>query len=1059
MHRLFEERAAESPGAVAVVCASRSLTYAEVDRRANHLARRLLSLGVGRGVNVGVVFERSVDLVVALMAVLKTGAAYVPLEPDYPAARKGYIVAMSRARLVLADRAYDVQALPEAAAPELVVLAPEELAAGDAERPELVLDPNDLAYTIYTSGSTGNPKGVMIEHHSAVNLIQWVNREYVVGPDTRILMLSSVCFDLSVWDIFGGLGAGATVVIARPGDLQDPGRLMRLVADERITFWSSVPSTLGLLVKYLEDVAPDYRQEDLRVIFLSGDWIPVSLPSRAHRFLPNARIVSLGGATEATVWSIYFPIDEVAPSWVSIPYGRPLDNNTFYILDADLDIVPPGVVGDLFIGGAGVAIGYANDPQKTANQFMPDRFAGVPGQRMYRTGDLGRMRPDGNIEFLGRADHQVKIRGFRVELGEIESQLSRHPEIREVVVVDRVDRSGEKYLCAYFVSPADLEAAELKRFLAASLPEYMTPATFVRLGALPLTANGKLDRKRLPEPDIQNLSTGAEYAAPSGEVESVLVAIWEEVLGVQGIGARHDYFALGGHSLSAVQVITHIRHHFGVELPLRSLFANPTIAGIAPIISGLREESPAPLGGLGIQRPRPDQLPLSFAQQRIWFLQQLNPKSTAFNLPLILRLSGQLDVPAFSAALGEVCRRHETLRTTFPQNGDGPVQRIAPARPQPLPCIDLAGLAPQRKERESRRLIDEELARTFDLGRGPLLRMCLLRLAEHEHVGLFHLHHIVADGWSMGLLSEEVAELYAAFAQGLPSPLPELPVQYADYTVWQLERLSGEELDRQLAYWRERLGGYLPALRLPSQRARPAKPSYRGQMEPIHLPGDLSEAARKLARQEGVTMFVLLLAAFKALLRLYTGQDDIVVGTVTANRSRIEIEKLIGFFVNTLALRTDLSGDPTFRELVARVRDVAFEAYEHQDVPFERLLETLELQRNGNTPVLPVKFQMQNFDGGDRELPGLTLAPFESPLETSQSDLSLMIAGEGEEGDIRGTIVYSTDLFEAGTIHRFARQLEDLLERCVAEPDRRLSSFSLLEEGEAEELIAAFNEI
>ncbi len=1048
MHRLFEERAAVSPDAVAVVCAGRSLTYGEVDRRANHLARRLRRLGAGRGANVGVIFERSVDLVVALMAVLKTGAAYVPLEPDYPAARKGYIVAKSRAGLVLADRAYDVQMAGQAL--EVIVLASEELAASGAERPELALAPDDLAYTIYTSGSTGNPKGVMIEHHSAVNLIQWVNREYAVGPETRILMLSSVCFDLSVWDLFGGLGAGATVVIARPGDLQDPARLMRLVADERITFWNSVPSTLGLLVKYLEDVDPGYRQEDLQVIFLSGDWIPVSLPSRARRFFPNARIVSLGGATEGTVWSIYFPVDEVDPAWVSIPYGRPLDNNAFYVLDGNLDVVPPGVVGELFIGGTGVAVGYADEPAKTADQFMPDRFAGVPGKRMYRTGDLGRMRPDGNIEFLGRADHQVKIRGFRVELGEIESQLSRHPAVREAVVVDKVDRLGEKYLCAYFVSAVDLQAAELKGFLAASLPEYMIPATFVRLEALPLTANGKLDRKGLPEPDVRSLSTGAEYVAPVDEVETALVEILEEVLGVQGIGTHHDFFEVGGHSLSAVQVATRIRRRFDVELPLRDFFEEPTVRSLARIVHRLHDDrSPAAQSPARLVAGRRPEIPLaSFNQQRLWFLQQLDPGSPAFNMPHALRLRGRLDTGVLARALGELEARHEALRTTFQEVDGAPVQVVGPERELVLPHVDLSGLPQPLRTVELDRLGDEEAHSPFDLVRGPLWRTRLLRLDGNEHALLFNVHHIVCDGWSIGIIVRELGALYPALLHGGPSPLPSLPVQFADYAHWERQSVPGEALAEHLAYWRRQLAGAQTDLTLPGQRPRPAVPRFEGEVRGFTVPLPVAARLRELTQGEEATLFVTLLAAFNAFLHLYTGQEDIVVGTNFANRNEPELERLVGFFVNNLALRTDLSAAPSFRELVQRVRETALDAYTHQAVPFEKVIAEVQPRRSaGYSPLFRVMLTFENFPAPPLQLSDLSVEPVEVASRRANFDLNLMMA-ESEQG-ILASFVYDTDLFDAGTIARFVDDFQLLLLRIAEDPDLALSDLSLADESEA----------
>jgi tyrocidine synthetase-3 len=1056
MHRLFEERAAQTPEAVAVVCAGRELNYGELDESANRLAYHLRSLGAGRGDNVGVIFERSVDMVVALMAVLKAGAAYVPLEPEYPAARKGYIAAKSRVGWILADRPYEILPVEGSAAPVQVVPDAAELAANAADRPEVGLDPGDLAYTIYTSGSTGNPKGVMIEHHQAVNLIQWVNREFAVGPGTRVLMLSSVSFDLSVWDIFGGLGGGAIVVIARPGDLQDPARLLRLVSEERITFWNSVPSTLGLLVKYLEDSVPDYRQEELRTVFLSGDWIPVSLPSRVLRFFPNARVISLGGATEGTIWSIHYPIAEIDPRWASIPYGRPLDNNAFYILDGNLDVVPPGVAGDLYIGGLGVAVGYANDAEKTANQFMPNRFSAVPGQRMYRTGDLGRMRSDETIEFLGRADHQVKIRGFRVELGEVESQLGLHRAIREAVVVARVDRSGEKYLCAYFVSAVDLQAAELKSFLAASLPEYMIPATFVRLEALPLTANGKLDRKALPELDVQNLSTGAEYVAPVDEVETALVEILEEVLGIPGIGTLHDFFEVGGHSLSAVQVVTRIRRRFEVELPLRDFFEEPTVQAMARTLYRLRDSeqrTPAAAGILPSQRP--ENPPTSFNQERIWFLQRFEPNSPAFNIPRGLKMLGRLEHGVLSRALQEIDTRHEAMRTTFREDGGIPFQVIALPRSLTVPVIDLSALPEPQRGAELDRQADAESHRPFDLARGPLWRVYVLRLEREEHVLLFNIHHIISDGWSIGILIREISEIYSAFLRGEPSPLPPLAVQFADYSAWEREALTGEVLEEHLAYWRRQLAGASGELALPGQRPRPASPRFEGGIHWLLVSLSVTQGLRELSQREDATLFVVTLAAFNALLHLYTGQEDFVVGTNFANRNEPELEHLIGFFVNNLALRADLSGNPTFRQLIHRVRETALNAYVHQAAPFEKVIEAVRPNRSsGYSPLFRVMFTFENFPMPALDLAELSMRGMQIESRRANFDLNMMMV-ESDRGLV-GTFVYDQDLFDGDMIQRFLDNFQLLLSRVVEDPDRELSDLSVISGEGGGEMISAF---
>ncbi|HEX7182940.1 MAG TPA: amino acid adenylation domain-containing protein [Thermoanaerobaculia bacterium] len=1040
LHRLFEQQARQRPDQPAVTCRGRSLTYRELDEQANRTARHLLACGVAPGQNVGVIFERSVDLVAALLAVLKCGAAYVPLEPDYPAARKAYILATSGASCVLADREHE---LPAGARPvRWVIPAAETLAAYQASPLSIGQDPNDLAYTIYTSGSTGNPKGVMIEHHSAVNLVQWVNRRFAVDGSTTILMLSSVCFDLSVYDVFGGLGAGARMVIALSEDLRDPARLMRVVERERITFWSSVPSTMSHLVNYLEQVAPSFRQPDLKLVFLSGDWIPLALPARIRTYFPNAQVVSLGGATEATVWSNLYPVDGIDEAWASIPYGRPIDNTSFYILDKDLRIVPPGVVGDLYIGGVGVARGYAGEPEKTARSFVPDPFA-AGSMRMYRTGDLGRMMVDGNIEFLGRADHQVKIRGFRVELGEIESQLLTHPGVRDAVVVDRMGPAGEKFLCAYVVAGTPLDTADLRHHLASALPEYMIPATFIELPQLPLTANGKVDRKALPEPGMENIATAAEFVAAESEVEAGLVAIWEEVLGVGGIGTRHDFFELGGHSLSAVQVVTRIRRRFGFDLPLREVFQHPVLADLARVVEEERSGARGPELPPITPRPAHEETPLSFSQQRLWFMDQLEPGNPFYNIFSAVRVEGSLDLAVLRRALGEIVRRHEVLRTVFVAGMGGAAQQILPPALPALPVIDLEMVPGGDRDRQVRALLARALATSFDLSRGPLLQCQVLRLGDREHVFTLVMHHIVSDGWSSGILVRELVTLYESFLRGEPSPLPELPLQYADFAVWQQRWLQGQVYEEQISYWKKQLAGAPTLINLPTDRPRPPVQSFRGDRHDFNLPPELTEPLKSLSRDEDCTLFMTLLAAFQALLHYSSGDEDILIGAPISYRNWAEIEGMIGFFVNTLVYRTRFFGDPTFRELLARVRKTALEAFAHQHIPFEKLVEELRPTRSpSHQPLYQVNMVLQPSGTESYQGSELSLSALSFNVETTQFDLNLSMTDT--PGGVRCQLQYSIDLFEKVTIAWMAGQLAYLLEQVAKRPELRISEIKAL---------------
>jgi amino acid adenylation domain-containing protein len=1053
--RQIEARAAEAPERPAVVCGELAWSRGQLNDTANRMAHLLRAAGARPGDRIGLVFRRVPEMIAGMLAIDKLGAAYVPLEPHYPPARQAYILESAATSLVLAERPLAAGA---AAGRPTVVPGPQALAGQPSANLAVDPPPEALAYIIYTSGSTGRPKGVMIDHHALCNLVRWGRRTLGVGPESRLLMVSSMCFDLSVWDVFGGLAAGATVVIATEDTLGEPRRLRELLVRERISSWNSVPSTLGLLTHYLEEADPAFRHGDLRLAMLSGDWIPLGLVPQIRRFFPGAAILSLGGATEGTVWSITYPVEDLDPTWVSIPYGRPLDNNTFHVLDATLGVVPQGVVGTLYIGGEGVAQGYAADPARTAAAFVPDRFAGRAGARMYCTGDLGRLLPDGNIVFLGRQDHQVKVRGFRVELGEVESQLAQLPEVDEAVVVDRLDASGNRYLCAYVVARRPLPAAELRAQLGAVLPEYMIPTTFIQLPALPLTDNGKLDRRALPAPAADNVGA-APYVAPAGATEAVLLGIWQEVLGLASLGVEHDFFALGGNSLSAVQVIARIRAQLGVELPVRTLFEAATPRAVARQVEGLhRAGGGAATAAAGIAlsgRPRPAVVPASFAQQRLWIMQRLNPQSTVFNMPLVLRLTGELDVAALAASAGEVARRHESLRTHFPEHDGAPVQVAAPPGRLRLPLVDLSPLGSERGEREARRLAEDELHRPFDLATGPLLRLLVLCLGRREHVLSAILHHVVCDGWSLGILHDEIAALYEAFSRGLPSPLPPLPIQYADYAVWQRDLLTPETLERLLAYWRRHLARQPDELRLPFSRPRAAVPTYRGDEVPLLLPRAVAQQLKELHREQGTTLFVTLLAAWKALLHRYTGQEDLMVGTVVANRRWLEIERLIGFFGNTLLLRTLLGGDPSFRELVARVHEVAQGAYEHQDLPFEWVLDSLPAKRHASgAPLLQVEFQLQNFAAAARTLPGLHLAPF--PLAARHAQVDLAVSLTETDGEIRGTLSYNLDLFDPEMAERMAADFESLTAALAAAPERGIGSVSLLGAAEIDAQLAAF---
>ncbi len=899
VHHLFEEQAAKTPDAVAVVFEGETLSYRELNGRANRLARHLRRLGAGPEVLVGISAERSFEMVVGLLAILKAGSAYVPLDPSLPAERLSYMIEDAGIELLLTQ----------------------DLPRSDGERAEdlgVPLCPENPAYVIYTSGSTGQPKGVVVSHRALGNRLQYARTGDVRAEDA-FLQKTTISFDVSLLEIFAPLVIGGRTVLARPGGQQDPEYLLRLIREERVTYTSFPPSLLYVLFEQEGFTECD----SLRVVITGGETVPAVLPGQFYERLPGADLLNRYGPTETTI-SVTSWLCEREGAPHSLPIGRPTAKARVYLLDARLQPVPVGIVGEIFLGGLCVARGYHRRPALTAEQFIPDPFSGELGERLYRTGDLARYRPDrpdGAIEFVGRVDHQVKIRGFRVELGEIEAALARHPTLREVAVIDREDGPTRR-LAAYLVLQPGAAAAgeaELRGFLLESLPAYMVPSDFVVLESLPLSPTGKVDRNALPAPERRGAA--GDFAPPRTQTEELLAAIWAGLLPSDRIGIDDSFFDLGGHSLLATQVMARVREAFGVDLPLRVLFEQPTVAALAGEIAA------AVRAGAGVAAPplvpvsRTEDLPLSFAQQRLWFLEQLQPGTATYNMPAALRFRGVLDVAALGRSLREVVRRHEPLRTTFAVRGGSPVQSVAAEMALDLPLIDLRGLPEERREATVRQLAGEEGRRPFDLATGPLIRAALLcagGAGEDEHVALLTLHHIVADGWSIEVLIREIGALYPAFLSGEASPLPELPVQYADFAVWQRQWLQGEVLAAQLAWWRQVLAGH-SVLQLPTDRPRPAVQKFEGSDEPLALRAEVSQAFLDLGRRQGATPYMALLAGFQALLHRYSGQDDVIVGATVAGRDRRELEPLIGFFVNTLPMRTRLSGKPGFEELLARV--------------------------------------------------------------------------------------------------------------------------------------------
>ncbi|HSK80241.1 MAG TPA: amino acid adenylation domain-containing protein, partial [Thermoanaerobaculia bacterium] len=1047
LHELFLAQVERSPEAVAVIDGAQRLTYAELHDAVEALARELRALGVGPEVAVGVCLERSADLVVSLLATLAAGGFYVPLDPAYPAERLAFMLEDSGCAVVV-TRTGLLPRLPEHEAHVIALDAPAKVLGARFIAPPSAPISGNLAYLIYTSGSTGRPKAVAIAHRSAALLVRWARREFSPEELAGVLASTSIAFDLSVFEIFVPLAAGGAVIVA-----ENALALATLPARAEVTLVNTVPSAAAELLRM------DALPPSAVTLNLAGEALPRALADRVYARPGIRRLYNLYGPSEDTTYSTWALIGRESRRAPSI--GRPRDGTRAYVVDAGLSAQPVGVPGELLLGGDGLARGYLGRPELTAERFIPDPFGAEPGARLYRTGDLARYLVDGSLDYLGRLDHQVKVRGFRIELGEIEAALARHPAVEAAVVLAREDAALGLHLAAYVVPRPGQEPdrAVLQAALSERLPASMIPTAWAFLAELPLTPNGKVDRRalaRLDAPVAPPLG-GEAFAAPRSPVEEILAGVFAEILGVGRVSLRDDFFALGGHSLLATRVLSRVRQVLGVDLPVRSLFERPTVEGLAARVEELGREG-APQGPPLGPRPGPGPAPLSFAQERLWFLYLLDPGSTAYNLPLVVRLRGPLDAGALAAALREICRRHEALRTTFAEVAGEPVQIVSLLDPPPLPGVDLSGLPAPARAAEAERRTREEARRPFDLRRGPLARWSLLGLGSGEHVLLATFHHIVADGWSIGVLLRELSVLYRANLLGAPSPLPALPVQFGDYAAWQRRWLSGERLEAQLARWRELLAGAPTVLELPADRPRPPVQSYRGAVERRALGGALAAGVEGLSRRAGATPFMTILAAFYALLGRSTGREDLLVGTPVANRQRAEIEGLIGLFVNTLALRGDLAGDPSFAELLARTREAALAAFTHQDLPFEKLVLALAPERDlSRSPLVQVSFGLERAVAEVPELaPGVQFTVEEADLGTSKLDLTLVVE-PGREG-LEIVAEQSTDLFDATTVRRLLGHYRTLLEAAVARPEERLSSLPLLAEAERHQLLTEWND-
>lgn len=1047
LQSMIEAQAQRRPSSMALVAGSQQLSYADLNRRANRVAQGLRKRGVTIGDRVGLCIDRSADMIVAMLGVLKAGAAYVPVDPTHAAVRLSAQMTQSGAAILLTNTASG-QAGPKFDG--VILNLPGDFSGERDDNLELTFSPDELAYIIYTSGSTGQPKGVAVSHRNLANYTSAITQRLKLQETWTFATVSTLSADLGHTVVFPALTSGGCLHVIEYDTATDGRSFAAYLAQHPIDVLKIVPSHFKALLATGEGQVVWPRQ----CLVFGGETLSWDLADHVMS-RATCRVINHYGPTEATVGATTTIVIAATGSRLArtVPIGCPIDHLEAYILDNRQEPVPVGVAGELYVGGLGVARGYWNQPDRTAERFVPHPYPSQSGDRLYRTGDRTRRLPDGSIEFLGRVDHQVKIRGFRIELGEIESVLRTHPAIQDAVVTVRNDTQAEPVLAAYLVARGGAPGSRvIQDFLRDRVPDYMVPATITMLPALPLTANGKVDRGALPEPERDGPGEG-RCVAPTTATEEILVGLWADVLKQERIGVRDNFFDLGGHSLLATQVMSRLRNALGVELPLRAIFEAPTIARLALAVDLARGSDSGEQAPPLVPIPRTGPIPLSFAQQRLWVLAQLEPDSTAYHIPIALRVRGGLDLPALERSVQEVVCRHEALRTKFQRLNGVPMQVIVQAQPVSIPVIDLQHLPEERREQAAMRLASVEGERPFDLRYGPLIRVSLIRLRPTEQLLLLTLHHIVSDAWSSHVLVKELTEFYAATVEERSAGLSDMPLQYADVSQWQRAWLSGPVLERELAHWKHVLGGELPVLDLPTDRTRPLVQTSRGAMLTSTLQPDLTTGLKFVSRRSGATLYMTLLSAFFMLLARETEQSDLIVGTPIANRTRKETEGLIGFFVNTLAIRARVSSEATLSDVIGRVREACLEAYAHQDMPFEKLVDVLQPSRDvGRSPIFQVMFDLQNAPMAELQVTGLEFESVEIENQTAKFDLSMTVQ-EADGGLIVG-LEYNTDLFLPTTIARLLARYEVILTSLTRNLSTTVGSIPLLEPAERHALLA-----
>ncbi|MEC0596264.1 non-ribosomal peptide synthetase DhbF [Bacillus spizizenii] len=1045
---MFKKQAILTPERIALICDDVQVNYQELNEKANRLAHLLIEKGLGPEQFVALALPRSPEMVASMLAVLKTGAAYLPLDPEFPTDRISYMLEDAKPSCIITTEEIAARLPDGLSVPQLVLdqtVTQEIVKRYSPDNPNVSVSLAHPAYIIYTSGSTGRPKGVVVTLKSLSNFLLSMQEAFSLGEEDRLLAVTTVAFDISALELYLPLISGAQIVIAKKETIREPQALAKMIEYFDIDIMQATPTLWHALVTNEPETLRGLR------VLVGGEALPSGLLQALQKL--HCSVTNLYGPTETTIWSATAFLEEGLKGVP--PIGKPIWNTQVYVLDNGLQPVPPGVVGELYIAGTGLARGYFRRPDLTAERFVADPY-GPPGARMYRTGDQARWRADGSLDYIGRADHQIKIRGFRIELGEIDAVLAKHPDIEQAAVVVREDQPGDKRLVAYVVAASAIDTADLRRYVGASLPDYMVPAAFMEMDELPLTPNGKLDRKALPAPDF---STSVSDRGPRTPQEEILCDLFAEVLGLARVGIDDSFFELGGHSLLAARLMSRIREVMGAELGIDKLFDEPTVAGLAAHLDQAQSARPA------LQRAeRPERIPLSFAQRRLWFLHCLEGPSPTYNIPVAVRLSGELDQGVLQAALYDLVCRHESLRTIFPESQGTSYQHILDAD-QARPVLHVTEI----DEKELSGRFAEAVRYSFDLAAEPAFRAELFVIGPDEYVLLLLVHHIVGDGWSLTPLTRDLGAAYAARCYGKAPEWAPLTVQYADYALWQQELLgSGDDpnslIAGQLAFWKETLKNLPDQLELPTDYSRPAEPSHVGDTIHFCIEPELHKRLQDLARANRVSLFMVLQSGLAALLTRLGAGTDIPIGSPIAGRNDDALGDLVGLFINTLVLRTDTSGDPSFRELLDRVREVNLAAYENQDLPFERLVEVLNPARSRAThPLFQIMFAFQNTPDAELNLPDMESSLRIHSVGSAKFDLTLEISenrlADGTPNGLEGLLEYSTDLFKQATAQALADRLMRLLEAAESDPDQQIGNLDILAPEERSSMVTDWQSV